>query len=168
MNVHCCLDRLARLCTALALLAGLSATATELRPFDAGSLDAIRAAHAGKPFVLAFWSVYCEPCRDEMPDWGSLQAKYPRVPILLVATDPPGDRAAVEQMLSRHPLGQVETWTFADDFAERVRFAIDRRWRGELPRSYFFDARHRAVARSGRLDKPWTRRWLAQQTARKQ
>lgn len=142
--------------------------AAELRPFDAKSMDVIRQAQAGKPFVLAFWSVTCEPCRDEMGQWGALQRKYPKVPIVLVATDPPGDRAAAKEFLARYDLGKVQTWMFNDEFDERVRFAVDRRWRGELPRTYFYDAAHHAEGRSGRVDHAWMEQWLAQQSAKQQ
>ncbi|MBX9812812.1 MAG: TlpA family protein disulfide reductase [Burkholderiales bacterium] len=151
--------------TAFALPAAAAASTYELRPFDARSLNAIREARAGRPFVLAFWSIYCEPCREEMGQWRSIQRKYPDVPILLVSTDPPEERVTVARFLSQYNPGRVETWAFADDFAERVRFAVDRTWRGELPRTYLFDAGHRPEARSGRLDRRWIENWLARQSA---
>jgi hypothetical protein len=141
-----------------------SAPAAELRPFDTGSFEAIRAAHAGKPFVLALWSVYCAPCREEMALWKSMRRKYPQVPVVLVATDPPAERATVMKFLARYSPGPVEHWAFADDFSERVRFSIDRKWRGELPRTYFFDASHQSVARSGLLEQRWIEDWLSQQS----
>jgi len=147
---------------ALLMFAG-TALAVELQPFDATSLDTIRAAHAGRPFVLAFWSVYCEPCRKEMGLWKALRNQYPEVPVVLVATDPPGDRDAVMKFLARHSPGRVDTWAFADDYSERVRYAVDRSWRGELPRTYFFDASHRSLARSGVPERRWIDNWLSQQ-----
>lgn len=143
------------------LFAG-TALAAELQSFDANSLAAIRTAHAGKPFVLAFWSVYCEPCRQEMGLWKEIGRKHPDVPIVLVTTDAPGDRAAVMAFLERHSPGRVENWAFADEFSERVRFAVDRGWRGELPRTYFFDASHRSLARSGVPERRWIDDWFFQ------
>jgi thiol-disulfide isomerase/thioredoxin len=152
---------LAGLAMAVALHA---AAAQEIRSFDAGSLEKIRATHAGKPFVLAFWSVTCEPCRDEMPVWNAMRKKYPDVPIELVATDPPGERAAVRRYLERYNPGDVRRWAFADDFSERVRYAVDKSWRGELPRTYFYDAAHRGEARSGVLNKQDVEAWFARQS----
>lgn len=154
------------LVAAIVMFAGTAAGA-ELQTFDAKSLDTIRAAHAGKPFVLAFWSVYCEPCREEMALWKSLRSKYPGVPVVLVTTDPPEERAAVVKFLARHNPGRVEHWAFADEFSERVRYAVDRSWRGELPRTYLFDAAHQSLARSGVPDRRWIDDWFSQQTARK-
>jgi thiol-disulfide isomerase/thioredoxin len=147
--------------------AAAAAAAHELRPFRAETVEAVRQAQAGKPFVLAFWSIYCEPCREEMADWRALRRRYPDLRIVLVSTDPPNERAAVTAFLARYDPGRVETWMFDDEFVERIRYAVDRTWRGELPRTYLFDAAHRAEARSGRLDRQWVEGWLARQPGRR-
>jgi thiol-disulfide isomerase/thioredoxin len=141
------------------------ALAVEFRDFDAKTLANLRVEYAGRPFVLAFWSIHCEPCREEMGQWAPLQRRYPRVPIILVATDRTSERTALTKLLSRYDLNGVQTWTYADDFEERVRFAVDRSWRGELPRTYLFDAAHRAEARSGPAELGWIEPWLSQQSA---
>lgn len=152
-----------RSCAAALLLAAAGALGAELRPFDAQSLQAIRAAQAGKPFVLAFWSVHCPPCREELAHWGAWQRRHPQVRFVLVATDEPGDRELAASALARHDLDRVETWVVADAYVERLRWSVDPKWRGELPRTYFYDARHRAEARSGKLDAAWVEDWLAVQ-----
>jgi thiol-disulfide isomerase/thioredoxin len=147
------------LLVAVAALASAAAQAA-LEPFTAKSLAAIRAQNAGRPFVLALWSLHCEPCRHEMAQWGSLAKRHPDVRIVLVSTDVAGDRALVEKFLAQHDLAGVQTWLFADAFEERVRFSIDRSWRGELPRTYLFDARHKAQSRSGPADLEWIEAWI--------
>jgi len=156
---HCCWLGLM-----LQIVAGASIAAPalgfELRPFDAKSIERIRGKHAGKPFILAFWSITCEPCRDEMGEWKAIRAKYPKLPIVLVATDSPAEGKMVLSFLSRYNPGPVETWIFADSFSERVRYSVDPKWRGELPRHYFYDASHRVEGHSGRLDKARLADWL--------
>jgi thiol-disulfide isomerase/thioredoxin len=152
---------------ALTLAGGAQATraadgATEpLRPFDVKSLSAIRETSKGKPFLLAFWSLHCAPCKEEMPMFKALKAKYPEARIVLVATDDVDEHPAVLKFLAKHQLGAVETWAFADEFAERVRFSIDKSWRGELPKTYFFDAEHKATAHTGKLELAMVESWLA-------
>ncbi len=142
------------------------ATAAQaLLPFDANSLAALRKAHAGKPFVLAFWSVYCEPCRDEMAEWDAIKRKHPSLPIVLVSTDTPADRDLIAGFFKKYPPGAVQKWMFADDFSERVRYSVDKSWRGELPKSYFFDAAHRVEVKSGKVDRVWIAAWLAKTAA---
>ena len=150
---------------ALLLLALRCDGAPELKPFDAKSLDRARAMLRGRPFVIALWSVTCEPCREEMPLWRAMRQKYPGIQILLVSADAPRDRSNVVRFLARYDPGSVERWLFSDDFSERLRYSIDRSWRGELPRTYFYDAEHHAVARSGVLDPAETEAWFARNAA---
>ncbi|MFO1413255.1 MAG: hypothetical protein U1F10_04970 [Burkholderiales bacterium] len=130
-----------------------------MQPFDAAAFAALHTRFAGRAFVLAFWSVHCAPCLDDMATWRTLQARFPGVPIVLVATDPPAEDAAVRRALQRFSPGKVELWAFADDFAERTRYAVDRKWRGELPRTYFYDRAHAAEVISGRVEPATAAAW---------
>ena len=147
-----------------------TANATDLATlgdFNARTLAEIKQARAGRPIVLALWSIHCEPCLRELPQWTSLQIKHPQVPIFLVATDPPKEWKKVQNLLARYKVSGVQTLAFADDFEERVRFSIDRAWRGELPRTYLFDASHGVQARSGLTSAEWLDGWLSTQSAAK-
>lgn len=154
-----------RLIALAAALWTLNAPAAEpvIEPFVAETMNALRTRYAGRPFVVAFWSVTCEPCRDEMRDWKTLQRQQRGVPLILVSTDGPEDRAAALAFLKRYSPRAERQYIFADRYTERLRYAVDPQWRGELPRTYFFDARHRVEASSGRLDPAWVDAWLRRQ-----
>jgi thiol-disulfide isomerase/thioredoxin len=139
--------------------------AAELRPFVAASMAEIRAAHAGRPFVLALWSIDCAHCPAELAQLGSLQRKHPQLEIVLVSTDTPDDAQALSATLARHGLGSAEAWVYADAFGERLRYAIDPRWGGELPRTYLFGRDRSVRGVSGRLPDGELERWVAVQTA---
>ena len=132
----------------------------QIRPFGAGSLAAIKQAHAGRPFIVALWSVTCEPCRKETMLITEVHRKHPHLPIILVAADPPEMRPQVLRFLAGYRLGRIALWQFDDDSAERLRYSIDRTWTGELPRTYFFDAAHTPVAHSGVVEESWLAQWL--------
>jgi hypothetical protein len=100
-----------------------------------------------------------------MAHWGAWSRKHPAVRFVLVATDEAADRELAAAFLARQNLGRVETWAFADPYVERLRWSVDPKWRGELPRAYFYDAGHRAEARSGKLDAAWVEVWLSRQGA---
>ncbi|MFO1447240.1 MAG: TlpA disulfide reductase family protein [Opitutaceae bacterium] len=153
----------------LALLGLLSvriaaAPRTEVSSFTAQSFASIQQAHAGRPFILSFWSVSCEPCRREIAVLADLHRKYPTVPILLVAADPPSVRKDVVRLLGTFALGGIERWQFGDESVERLRYSVDKRWAGELPRTYFFTATHERTAHSGVVDAKWLNDWLAKAT----
>lgn len=136
------------------------------RPFDAGSLAAIRLANQGRPFVLSLWSVHCEPCAREMAVWREMQARHPGVKVVLVATDSPEEAERAEAFLRRHDPGPAERWRYAEAFDEKIRHAIDPKWRGELPRTYFHNAAHEIEAISGLPDAKWIEDWFARMARR--
>lgn len=139
--------------------AGVSAE-QETRPFVRGSYERIVASHTGKPFIVSFWSLTCTNCREDLSMFGKLARKYPGFNLVLIATDSPDQNKEIEQTLQRYRLERAESWVFADSYAERLRFEVDKEWYGELPRTYFFDARGRAAATSGTLDHSSTERWI--------
>lgn len=135
-----------------------------LRPFVASTPDALRARHAGRPWIMVLWSATCEPCRDELKHWARWQREHPEVPVEIVSTDEAADAASASRILSMtgNANGQ-RRWIFADEYTERLRHAIDPAWHGEVPRTYFFDARRQAEARSGKLDAESLDNWVAKQ-----
>lgn len=147
-----------RLVLLLALLAGLAEA--EVRPFGPGSLQQIQAERSGKPFILALWSATCTHCPSELKALGELSRQHPGLDIVLVAADTPTDTPQLEKLAADYGLGRQAQWVFADAQPEKLRFAIDRRWYGELPRTYFFDAQHRREAGSGVMPVERLERWV--------
>jgi thiol-disulfide isomerase/thioredoxin len=142
----------------------VAASSPELHNFSAKSFAEIKKAHAGRPFIIAFWSLTCEPCREEMLVVADLHRNHPKIPIILVAADPPSSRPAVIRFLGNYKLGKIETWQFDDDSTERLRYSVDKSWAGELPRSYFFNAAHNVTAQSGVVDALWLKTWAETET----
>lgn len=87
------------------------------------------------------------------------------MPLAVVSTDTPEAAADIQAALQRFGLDKFDTWVFADAVPERLRYAIDPAWRGELPRSYLFDAAHRREAHSGMLGEAQIKAWLKRQRA---
>ncbi len=129
------------------------------KSFVQGSMKEVATAHAGKPFILAFWSLSCAHCKVNLEQFGRLLQQHPQLPLVLVSTDTPEENAAIMSTLEKYGLDKLQTWVFADSFVERLHFEIDRRWRGELPRTYLYDASHQARTITGKLDKRETERW---------
>lgn len=149
-----------RLVLLFALLAGVAGhAAAEVRPFGPGSLPQIQAERSGKPFILALWSAACTHCPSELKALGDLTRQHPGLDIVLVAADTPADIPQLERLAADYGLGRQAQWVFADAQPEKLRFAIDRRWYGELPRTYFFDAQHRREAGSGVMPVERLERW---------
>lgn len=148
----------------LALVAATSA-AGELRAFTGDSLPAIQKQFAGRPFILTLWSLTCHHCVKELQTLGRLARSERRLPLVIVSTDTPAEAGEIQAALKRFGLARFDTWVFDDAVPERLRYSIDPAWRGELPRSYLFDAAHRRAAHSGLMGEAQLRGWLKAQGA---
>lgn len=150
-----------RLLALLCCCAVLSAQAApEVKPFVRGSVKEIAAARQGQPYILAFWSLTCTHCRDELKLLGDLLKQHPALSLAVVSTDPPEEASAIAATLAEYRLERAEAWVFADSFSERLRADVDRKWHGELPRTYLYDGNHQATAISGKIDLQQIERWL--------
>lgn len=153
------------LLAALLALGSATVAAGELRPFKTDSLPAIQRQFAGRPFILTLWALTCHHCVKELQTLGRLARTERALPLVIVSTDTPDDAPELRAALKRHGLDRFDTWVFADAVPERLRYAIDPAWRGELPRSYLFDAAHRREAHSGLLNEAQLKDWLRRQRA---
>jgi hypothetical protein len=63
-------------------------------------------------------------------------------------------------MVRGYGLEKSAQWIFADAMPERLRFEIDRRWHGELPRTYLYDRRHTVQAFSGLIPPEHLAQWV--------
>lgn len=134
----------------IALVCSLSVLADPL-PFDSHSMQQIEQQHAGKPFLVVMWATDCAPCRRELTLLAEFTRVHPQVPVILIASDSFDQAQVAQAILSDYTLGGVESWLFADANVERLRYAVDPDWFGEIPRSYFYDQAGHRVGVSGAL-----------------
>lgn len=128
--------------------------------FQPGSYQQILAARQGQPFIMVFWSLECSHCMGELKLLGELLDERPQLPLVLVSTDSPRETDELQRVAAHHDLGTVEQWVFAEADSPRLRFAVDRQWYGELPRSYLFDAGHQRRSHSGALKREALEAWI--------
>lgn len=148
------------LACALLLATAVHADDDALKPFQRGSAKAIVEARAGRPFILTFWSVECVHCRAELEQLAVLSKAHPQLDVVLVSTDSVAASREVSGVLRQFELPRAERWVFADDFTERLRFEVDPRWHGELPRSYLHGPGKAVVGITGMIDGQRLKRWL--------
>ena len=129
----------------------LAASAAGIQPFDPDGMSRIVASQCGKPFVLVVWSLDCEYCQASMKTLGAERRKRKDLHVVTLSTDFAADAQAAALMRQRlQAVGMTgAAWAFGSAPPEQLRYAIDPKWRGEKPRSYWFDARGERVAYSG-------------------
>lgn len=137
---------------ALATLA-CSAAAGPMQAFEPDTMRHIVEAQRGKSFVLVLWSLDCEYCLTSLDVLSQEMRRRKDLTVVTVSTDPfnaPETAPAMNKRLARLGLDK-NNWAFADLPPERLRYAIDRSWHGEMPRSYWFNAKGERVAYSGAI-----------------
>jgi thiol-disulfide isomerase/thioredoxin len=148
----------------LLLLVPLAAHAAEPKPFAEGSWQALRQAHHGRPTLVHFWGLTCAPCLIELPQWARFARERRDADIVMVGADPVAERPAdLAKALTKAGLDEVESWRFADDFAERLQYEVDPAWHGELPFTVLLarDGTSRTVL--GTVDFAELNAWLGRQ-----
>jgi len=149
----------------LAMACTRAFAADDIKPFVRGSVREIAAVRQGRPYILGFWSLSCTHCREDLSLLGKVRRKFPKLDVVLVSTDTPAEAAEIARVLRQESLQGAESWVFADSFSERLRFEVDRQWHGELPRTYFYDVDHHALAISGTLNSRLLTHWVQQHVA---
>lgn len=133
------------------------------QPFTTGSMAQIINQQDGA-VIINFWSIDCPPCYKELKMWGELKKQHPALNVVLISTDAAEFRDEVMQTAAGLGVAHLESWQFAES-AEHLRFEIDSRWFGELPRTYFRDRRGNTEAVSGLVKREMVEQWLQQNIA---
>jgi hypothetical protein len=138
----------------LLLSASLNSPAqAEPSAFASGSYQQILASNANQPFMLVVWSVNCSSCLKDMELLSSIHKSRPELKMIMLAADDLSVTDQIQQILEKNQLSGIDNWVFAEENTQKLRFEIDPKWYGELPRTYFFDSAHQRTAVSGVLSK---------------
>lgn len=124
-----------------------------LKHFTSGSYQQLLKEYADKPFVLMIWSINCASCLKKMPVMSELQKSMPGVNLIMLATDDASATDKVNTILTGNELNQADNWIFADTNAQKLRYEIDPKWYGEVPRTYFLNKEHHRVGVSGSVSR---------------
>ncbi|UDM53951.1 hypothetical protein [Cupriavidus sp. MP-37] len=147
--------------TACALMLGNANAADRVAMFESANAARIAASQQGKPFVLVVWSLDCVYCKRNFDALGKLRAKHPGLRVVTLATDSADALPQVQQVLGRVGLTR-NAWVFGHEPQERLRYAVDPEWMGEMPRTYFYRADGQRQGVSGVISEgDWARhlRW---------
>jgi len=140
------------MCSALLNISAHAESST-LNAFSTGSYKQILASNANHPFMLVVWSINCSSCLKDMELLSSIHKSRPELKMIMLAADEPSAAEQIQQILEKSQLSGIENWVYAEENTQKLRFEIDPKWYGELPRTYFFDSAHQRTGVSGVLSK---------------
>jgi thiol-disulfide isomerase/thioredoxin len=128
------------------------ASDVKMHSFQQGSYQQILDSQKQQPFILIVWSINCAVCLAEMELIYKIQQQE-SIKLIMLSVDGPEFRNEMQQVIQQSRLNNIEQWFFAEDNSPALRYLIDKRWYGELPRTYFFDNQHQKIGISGVLTK---------------
>ena len=123
----------------------------QLKPFVSGSYQQLLDSNANKPFMLVIWSITCSSCLKDMALLNKMHKTHPEINMLMLATDDASATDDIQKILAKNDLTGLENWLFADENPQKLRYEIDPKWYGELPRTYFLNKKHEREGVSGVL-----------------
>ncbi|MCK0507854.1 TlpA family protein disulfide reductase [Aromatoleum anaerobium] len=141
------MKRLKNLLAVIVWMSAATCSASDFAPLDRPAATAIAdpASHA-RPTIVALWSSECVHCKTNLKLFAEMAKAYPRLQLITVAVEPAGDGLA-------GPLDRAgvtgKRFAYGDESPEALAYALDAKWRGELPRTLLFDGRGGKVALSG-------------------
>jgi len=137
--------------------------APAIQSFNSDSMAQIVQSQKGKQFALVIWSLDCQYCQTSLRALAREKRKHRQLKVITLATDPLGDTQAAALLRKRLQSAGLATdaWAFGSAAPERLRYAIDAGWHGEMPRSYWFNAAGERVPYSGVLTPAMITRLLA-------
>lgn len=136
------------------------AQALDFKPYGRGDYETLVKAHAGRPLIVHFWSVTCPACVAELPQWAKLIGAHRDIDVAFIDTDDEEERDRAAMRLEKAGLAGITQYGFADSFAEKLYFEVDRNWRGELPFTVLIAADGSRTTVTGGLDDPDMVTWL--------
>lgn len=139
------------LCFFISLTTNQAWADIKVNQFHADSYEQLLNAHKNNAFVLIIWSVDCSSCLKEMSLLNRIHKDNPQLKMVMLATDSPAEIEQIKKYQTQFQLSDIEQWVFAEENAQKLRFKLDPRWYGELPRTYFYNKEHQRTGFSGVL-----------------
>ena len=150
-------------CLLLIVTVGRSEQSSKLKLFSTNSLEIIKQNNSNKSFILLLWSLDCPPCYKEL----ELVANYNDQELdnlIIISTDDVSRVQEAQKVLNEFKISSNSLWLFAAENKEKLRYSIDPRWRGELPRSYLFKNSKIQDFHSGVLTNDKLKEWISKET----
>lgn len=105
-------------------------------------------ANHDRPTIVALWSYDCVHCKKNLALFAELAQAHPELRLVTVAVEPARPQLA-------EPLDRLAVpgprFAYGNEAPEALAYALDPKWRGELPRTLLFDGHGGKRAVSGVL-----------------
>ncbi|MCC4116110.1 hypothetical protein LLG90_12185 [Aromatoleum toluclasticum] len=133
--------------TTLACCVAATVGATEFRTLDrAAAAQLVNPSSYTVPTIVALWSSECVHCKKNLKLFAEMAKADRRLKLVTVAVEP--HFAGLAEPLD-HLAVPGQRFAYGPESPEALGYALDPKWRGELPRTIFFDGKGGKTALSG-------------------
>ena len=118
----------------------LAFAADKLAPLDESGYQQLVAANKGKVVLVDFWATWCKPCRAEMPELATLDArlKAKGLKLITVSADEPEKEAEAQKFAAQSGIVWPAYIRKAKDDDKFIN-SVDPKWSGALPAMILYD-----------------------------
>jgi len=116
-------------------------------PIDTDALKGLITQQRERPLLVNFWATFCDPCRDEFPDLVKIDNEYrpQSLDFVTVSLDDIDQlKTDVPKFLSSMKATMPAYLLNTTDPEPAINF-IDKRWQGDLPATYLYNAKGEVV-----------------------
>jgi thiol-disulfide isomerase/thioredoxin len=116
-------------------------------PIDTDALKGLITQQRERPLLVNFWATFCDPCRDEFPDLVKIDKEYrpQSLDFVTVSLDDIDQlKTDVPKFLSSMKATMPAYLLNVTDPEPAINF-IDKRWQGDLPATYLYNAKGEVV-----------------------
>jgi thiol-disulfide isomerase/thioredoxin len=115
---------------------------------DLAGFQSLLAKQRGKPVLVNFWATWCEPCREEYPMVIELARRYAPQGLVVIgiSLDEDAEIELVRHFLARNRPGFPNYRKRPGNDEERFINAMNPKWSGAIPATFFYARDGREVA----------------------
>lgn len=131
--------------TYIVLVAFAEENETKIIPLKPENYPALIEAYKGKIIVVNIWSTFCDPCREEFPEFLEIYQTFQEKPfkLLFISVDFPDDLDRVKNFLEHHKVTFPTYWMDGKD--EPFIKAVNPEWSGAIPATLIYSPEGRRV-----------------------
>ena len=114
---------------------------------DTDGLKTLLTREREHPLLVNFWATFCDPCRDEFPDLVKIDEEYrpQSLEFVTVSLDDVTDiKTSVPKFLQAMK-ASMPAYLLETSDPEPAINLVDRRWQGDLPATYLYNAKGEVV-----------------------
>jgi len=122
------------------ILYAQSTPSTNVKIIDVSDLKLILEEGKGRPILINVWATWCEPCREEFPEFVDISVKYKKdIRFISISVDDLSDLDVKVVPFLKNQNVQFESYLLKVAEPEDFINLLDKNWSGAVPATFIYD-----------------------------